>query len=498
MILRTANRCAARRRLVFIALIVAGLVASAKPGYAQTTTHGKKPAAVPLYRDPVHDGSADPVVIWNRARKVWWMFYTNRRANIADTNGVRWVHGTHIGIAESRDGGAHWKYVSEADIPLEKPDYTLWAPEVIDVDGTYHMFLTVVPGTFSDWNAPRHIEHLTSKDLLHWTAKGYLDLTSDRTIDACVFRLPDGIWRLWYKNERDGSKIYYSDSPDLEHWTAKGIAIKTRGEGPVAFQWHGSYWLINDSWAGLGAFRSDDLTNWTRQPDNLLREPGTQPTDRAMGNHPDVVVDASGRAWLFYFTQQRGEDAKADEATWQRRSVLHVTELHEKDGILTVDRNAPAYIHMLPPPKNKKSDGLKIASAANLRLPLPPVGARSSSPLVLPPGNATAAEWFTPRGALPSQPEHISSGVMAGLLIHKVNPIFPTDVDASGTIVLDATISKRGTIEKLSVISGPLILRQAVIQAVEQWRYKPYLFSSQPLEVETTISVQSRRRSPYR
>jgi hypothetical protein len=36
-----------------------------------------------------------------------------------------------------------------------------------------------------------------------------------------------------------------------------------------------------------------------------------------------------------------------------------VTELHEKDGVLTVDRNAPAYIHMIPPPKNKKSDVAK-------------------------------------------------------------------------------------------------------------------------------------------
>jgi hypothetical protein len=90
-----------------------------------------------------------------------------------------------------------------------------------------------------------------------------------------------------------------------------------------------------------------------------LKEPGTQPTDRAMGNHPDVVVDGSGRAWLFYFTQQGGEDAKPGDANWKRRSVLHVTELHEKDGVLTVDRNAPATIHMLPPPKNKKSDVAK-------------------------------------------------------------------------------------------------------------------------------------------
>jgi hypothetical protein len=304
----------------------------------------------------VHDGAADPVVVYNRARHTWWMLYTNRRADIDDTTGVRWVHGTRIGIAESADGGAHWKYVGEADIPHGAPDYTFWAPEVIDVAGTYHMFLTVVPGTFSDWNAERYILHLTSSDLQHWKPLDKLQLASDRTIDACVFRLPDGNWRLWYKNERDGSKIYFSDSPDLVHWKAAGIAVPTRGEGPVVFGWHGSYWLIEDAWDGLGAFHSTDLTTWKRQPDNLLREPGTAPTDRAKGQHPDVVVDGQGRAWLVYFTQQSGADSKPDDKNYARRTVLHVTELHEKDGILSVDRNAPAGIHMLPPPRNKKSD----------------------------------------------------------------------------------------------------------------------------------------------
>jgi beta-xylosidase len=318
-------------------------------------------AAVPLFRDPVHDGAADPVVVWNRARKTWWMLYTNRRADFDGGNGVEWVHGTHIGIAESADGGAHWKYVSEADIPLPAPDYTLWAPEVIDVDGTYHMFLTVVPGTFSDWQHPRHILHLTSKDLLHWKPLENANLESDRTIDACVFRMPDGTWRLWYKNEADSSKVYFSDSADLVHWTPKGIATTNHGEGPVVFQWKGAYWLINDPHAGLAVFRSDSdaLTTWKQQPDNLLRVPGTQPTDRAIGNHADVVVDGSGRAWLFYFTSQGGPDAEGHDRGWGRRSFLHVTELHEQDGVLTVDRNAPAYIHMLPPPKNKKSDVAK-------------------------------------------------------------------------------------------------------------------------------------------
>jgi Carboxypeptidase regulatory-like domain/Glycosyl hydrolases family 43 len=321
--------------------------------------HAGPPAAVPLFRDPIHNGAADPVVVYNRARKTWWMFYTNRRADLDDNSGVTWVHGTRIGIAESSDGGATWHYVSEADVPVAAPDYTLWAPEVIDVNGTYHMFLTVVPGTFTDWMHPRHIQHLTSKDLLHWTPLADANLESESTIDACVFRLPTGEWRLWYKNEADGSKVYFSDSPDLIHWTHKGIATTNHGEGPVVFQWHGAYWLINDPHAGLGVFRSDDLTTWHQQPNNILREPGTQPTDKAVGSHADVVVDAAGRAWLFYFTQQGGENASANTKGYGRHSVLHVTELHEANGIITTDRNAPAYIHLLPPPKNKKSDTVK-------------------------------------------------------------------------------------------------------------------------------------------
>ena len=313
-------------------------------------------AAVPLFRDPIHDGAADPVVVWNRARKTWWMLYTNRRADLADSNGVTWVHGTRIGIAESSDGGANWKYVSEADIPVPAADYTLWAPEIIDTGGTYHMFLTVVPGTFTDWNHPRHILHLTSQDLVHWKPLANANLESDRTIDACIFRLPTGLWRLWYKNEADSSKVYFSDSSDLVHWTPKGIATANHGEGPVVFQWRGFYWLINDPHAGLAVFRSSDLTTWQQQPQNLLSEPGTRPTDRAMGNHADVVVDGSGRAWLFYFTQQGGADAQGHPPGWARRSVLHVTELHVANGILTVDRNAPATISMIPPPINKKSD----------------------------------------------------------------------------------------------------------------------------------------------
>ena len=75
-----------------------------------------KVAAKPLFRDPVHDGAADPVVVWNQRERKWFMLYTNRRANDAAAAGVTWVHGTRIGVAESNDGGATWKYRGVAEI----------------------------------------------------------------------------------------------------------------------------------------------------------------------------------------------------------------------------------------------------------------------------------------------------------------------------------------------------------------------------------------------
>ncbi|MGA2569083.1 MAG: TonB family protein [Terracidiphilus sp.] len=89
--------------------------------------------------------------------------------------------------------------------------------------------------------------------------------------------------------------------------------------------------------------------------------------------------------------------------------------------------------------------------------------------------------------------KHISSGVMAGMLIHKVVPKYPAiplAIRLSGTVVLEATISRNGTIENLRVLSGPPMLQQAARDAVSQWRYRPYLLNGQPVEVETTVSVE--------
>ena len=71
-------------------------------------------------------------------------------------------------------------------------------------------------------------------------------------------------------------------------------------------------------------------------------------------------------------------------------------------------------------------------------------------------------------------------------------PVYPPIAKATGTqgiVILQAVISKAGTIENLRVVSGPGLLQQAAIDAVKQWRYRPYKLNDQPVEVETTINV---------
>jgi protein TonB len=94
--------------------------------------------------------------------------------------------------------------------------------------------------------------------------------------------------------------------------------------------------------------------------------------------------------------------------------------------------------------------------------------------------------------AAPPKKIAISSGVMAGNKISGSNPTYPPIARAariSGTVVLQATISKTGTIENLRVVSGPPMLTQSALESVRAWRYKPYLLNGEPVEVETTINV---------
>lgn len=300
--------------------------------------------SAPIFRDPVYDGATDPAVIRNERTGDWWMFYTQRRTT-EPGDGVRWVHGTSIGIATSADDGATWQYLGIAE-GLGRGD-THWAPEIIAAGGRYRMYLTVVDGVPDSWTgADAHIVEFVSDDLLNWARVGELDLGSDRVIDAAVAQCGDGNWRLWYKNEHDGSSTWSAVSPDLSSWRVEGRAVPATPphEGPNVFPLGGWYWMITDEWRGLGVHRSRDARAWERQEANgglLLDAPGRHSDDRGIGHHADAVVlpATAGRAEsavLFYFTHPRRDDPSRIVS---RSSPIHAARLTVSDGQLIAERD---------------------------------------------------------------------------------------------------------------------------------------------------------------
>jgi protein TonB len=96
-----------------------------------------------------------------------------------------------------------------------------------------------------------------------------------------------------------------------------------------------------------------------------------------------------------------------------------------------------------------------------------------------------------PKVATP-QRVRVSQGVSQGLLVHQVKPNYPPlarQARIQGQVVLQALIAKDGTIQNLHMVSGHPMLAPAAIEAVKQWRYKPYFLNGEPVEVETQITV---------
>lgn len=92
----------------------------------------------------------------------------------------------------------------------------------------------------------------------------------------------------------------------------------------------------------------------------------------------------------------------------------------------------------------------------------------------------------------PQQPVRVSSGVMAGQLIHKVSPHYPREAyeaHVSGSVVLHIIIGEDGHVHDITVVSGPQMLRKAYVDAVSQWVYKPYRLNGRAVPVEITITI---------
>jgi protein TonB len=106
-------------------------------------------------------------------------------------------------------------------------------------------------------------------------------------------------------------------------------------------------------------------------------------------------------------------------------------------------------------------------------------------------GIISSTPLSVPKVATP-QRVRVSGGVTAGNLVFGPKPPYPSLAKTAriqGAVVLHAVISKNGTIENLQVVSGHPMLTQSALEAVRQWKYKPYVLNGEPVEVDTTITV---------
>jgi protein TonB len=129
--------------------------------------------------------------------------------------------------------------------------------------------------------------------------------------------------------------------------------------------------------------------------------------------------------------------------------------------------------------------------------PMDPLAAGVSHGVGAPNGRGTVLDSvFGSDQVLPPPPpafhQPAVSRMMEGNLVHRVQPDYPLlarQIRVQGRVVLLAMISREGTIEDLQILSGHPMLVQAAVEAVRQWRYRPYVLNGEPVEVETQVTV---------
>jgi len=87
---------------------------------------------------------------------------------------------------------------------------------------------------------------------------------------------------------------------------------------------------------------------------------------------------------------------------------------------------------------------------------------------------------------------NVSQGVSQGLILKKIAPSYPPTalrLRVEGPVDLLATISKKGDISGVKILSGDRTLARAAVDAVKRWKYKPYLLDGSPVEIQTQITV---------
>ena len=205
-----------------------------------------------------------------------------------------------------------------------------------------------------------------------------------------------------------------------------------------------------------------------QQPDQGLS--GT--TAVSASSKPSAAVIAAGPGIQ---TPAPGQSAPAEEEVTVVQAPA--TDKSEPSPLLVVQNGSSRQ----PKPEPEVQESVQAPAATSIA---PGTGSSALSGIVN--TNAINAQ------KAPQQTLRISQGVSQGLIVKKVRPVYPAQarkMRLEGTVELQANISQSGSISSVKQLSGDLVLGRAAIDAVRQWKYKPYYLNGGPVEVETQITV---------
>jgi periplasmic protein TonB len=170
----------------------------------------------------------------------------------------------------------------------------------------------------------------------------------------------------------------------------------------------------------------------------------------------------------------------------------------ERASAASTSLAAPSMVRQLTMPPLLPSRDMASSEAPTLAPIGAGMGMHDGIPGGIAPGESGHGPNVSPSPARVAGPLHISSGVSQGLLIVPIRPVYPPIAKAAhveGTVIVEAIISRTGTIERLHVVSGPPMLQRAAIDAIQAARYQPYRLNGAATAVETTITVNFRMGS---
>jgi len=160
---------------------------------------------------------------------------------------------------------------------------------------------------------------------------------------------------------------------------------------------------------------------------------------------------------------------------WKFKPVIRNGEAVKASTRIPFDFAYPDRVTDIKPKEARSRDDQQSAKSEDMNT-------KSSSP------DPKTAE----SGTLQPSRVRVAQGVVQGMVVHRVAPVYPPEAKRAriqGTVVLAAIIGKDGKIKNLNVISGPSMLVDAAVGAVQQWRYRPYVLQGEPVDVDTTITV---------